>query len=131
MDKQSYVQEIGRRKEAAAQVRLIPGAGSIIVNGAPYEQVFPRLAHRQTILKPLTVTETLNKYNVVVKAEGGGVAGQADAISLGLARALVEADASFKGVLRQHHLLTRDARVKERKKPGLKRARKAPQSPKR
>ena len=107
------------------------GGGAIIVNGAPYEEVFLRLAHRQTIVKPLTVTESLDKFNVMVKMAGGGISGQSGAISHGIARALVEADESLKPVLRQNGLLTRDSRVKERKKPGLKRARKAPQYTKR
>ncbi len=126
-----YFQETGRRKTAVAQVRLIPDGGGIIINDVPYEELFPRLAHRQTIEKPLTLTDTRGKYQVIVKVAGGGISGQADAISLGIARALVEADSSFKPALRQNGLLTRDSRAKERKKVGLKRARKAPQSPKR
>ena len=89
------------------------------------------MLHRQTILKPLVLTDTLNKYNVTVKVTGGGITGQSGAISHGIARALVETDESLKAVLRQNKLLTRDSRVKERKKPGLKRARKAPQYTKR
>ena len=133
MDKnQAYFQKTGRRKTAVAQVRLVPGGGgAIIVNGAPYEELFPRLAHRETIAKPLMLTEALAKYNVMVKVAGGGVSGQSGAISHGIARALVEADAGLKPVLRKNGLLTRDSRVKERKKPGLKRARKAPQYTKR
>jgi len=130
--KQTYYQKTGRRKSAVAQVRLVSGGGgAIIVNGAPYEELFPRLAHRETIAKPLMLTETLAKYSVMVKVAGGGVTGQSGAISHGIARALVEADAGLKPVLRQNGLLTRDSRVKERKKPGLKRARKAPQYTKR
>ncbi|MBM2824601.1 MAG: rpsl [Dehalococcoidales bacterium] len=131
MEKQTYVQKTGRRKTAVAQVRLIPGDGAIIVNGAPYEQVFPRLAHREAILKPFVITETMGKYNVTVKVNGGGISGQATAISHGLSRALVETEESLKPALRQNGLLTRDSRAKERKKVGLKRARKAAQSPKR
>lgn len=132
MEKQTYFQKTGRRKAAVAQVRLSPGGGgAIIVNGAPYEELFPRLAHRQTIAKPLQLTETLGKYNVIVKVNGGGISGQSGAISHGIARALVEADESLKPVLRQNGLLTRDSRVKERKKAGLRRARKAPQYTKR
>ena len=130
--KQTYYQKTGRRKTAVAQVRLVSGGGgAIIVNGAPYEELFPRLAHRETIAKPLMLTETLAKYSVMVKVAGGGVAGQSGAISHGIARALVEADTGLKPVLRQNGLLTRDSRVKERKKVGLKRARKAPQYTKR
>ncbi len=131
MEKQAYIQETGRRKTAVAQVRLLPGGGSIIVNGVPYEERFPRVLHRQTIVKPLVVTETLAKYNITVKTSGGGVSGQSVAISHGIARALVATDEGLKAVLRQNGLLTRDSRAKERKKVGLKRARKAPQSPKR
>ena len=131
MVKQTYFQKVGRRKTAIAQVRLLPGGGAVIVNGTPYEELFPRPAHRQTIVKPLMLTESLGKYNVTVKVAGGGVTGQSGAISHGIARALVETDESLKPVLRQNGLLTRDSRVKERKKAGLKRARKAKQYTKR
>ncbi len=132
MEKQSYFTKTGRRKTAVAQVRVLPGAGNnIIVNGTPYEEVFPRLAHRQAILKPLTVTETLDKYTVMIKVTGGGITGWSGAISQGIARALVAADETLKPVLKKNGLLTRDARAKERKKSGLKRARKAPQYTKR
>src|SRR3990172_6927881 len=131
MDKQAYNHGTGRRKTAVAQVRLSPGAGAIIVNGTPYEERFPRFVHRELIVKPLVVTETQAKYSVMVNVGGGGVTGQSGAIAHGIARALVEADESLKQVLRQNGLLTRDARAKERKKPGLKRARKAPQYTKR
>ena len=131
MDKQSYCYGTGKRKSAVAQVRLFPGNGAIIVNGVPYEERFTRLEHRQTIAKPLLVTENTNNYNVVVKVNGGGISGQGDAIAHGIARALVRVNESFKPVLRGHGLLTRDPRVKERKKVGLKRARKAPQYTKR
>ena len=132
MDKQTYFHSTGRRKTAIAQVRLLPeGGGAIIVNGAPYEDVFPRLAHRQTIARPLMLTETVGKYSVMIKVAGGGISGQSGAISHGIARALVAADESLKPVLRQNGLLTRDSRVKERKKPGLRRARKAKQYTKR
>ena len=131
MAKQTYFQKTGRRKTAIAQVRLMPGGDAIVVNGTPYEKLFPRLAHRQTIERPLMITESLGKYSVTVKVTGGGISGQSGAISHGIARALVEADESLKPMLRQNGLLTRDSRVKERKKPGLKRARKAPQYTKR
>ena len=131
MEKQHYFQKAGKRKTAVAQVRLVPGGGAIVVNGTPYEELFPRLAHRQTIERPLILTESLGKYNVAVKVAGGGISGQSGAISHGIARALVEADENLKPVLRRNGLLTRDSRVKERKKPGLKRARKAPQYTKR
>ncbi len=129
--KQSYFYGTGRRKTSIARVRLVPGTGEIIINGVPYEQLFVRAEHRRVITKPLLVTENLGKYNTVVKVEGGGITGQSGAISHGIARALVRADESLKPVLRQNGLLTRDPRVKERKKPGLRRARKAPQYTKR
>ena len=131
MDKRTYHHGTGRRKTAVAQVRLLPGEGAIIVNGVPYEERFPRIAYRETIVKPLLVTESLGKYNAVVKVAGGGISGQSGAISHGIARALVRTDESLKPVLHQNGLLTRDSRVKERKKPGLKRARKAKQYTKR
>jgi len=129
--KQSYFHGTGRRKTSVAQVRILPGNGAIIINGVPYEELFSSLEHRRAILQPLLVTESLGKFNAMVKVNGGGVTGQSGAISLGIARALVEADESLKPVLRQNGLLTRDPRVKERKKPGLRRARKAPQYTKR
>jgi len=129
--KQAYFQKTGRRKTAVAQVRLLQGGDSIIINGVPCEELFTRLAHRQTIERPLILSESLGKYSVVVKVAGGGISGQSGAISHGIARALVEADESLKPVLRYNGLLTRDSRVKERKKPGLKRARKAKQYTKR
>ncbi len=130
-DKQAYHPGTGRRKTAVAQVRLMPGGGAVIVNGTPYEEVFSRLVHREVIIRPLAITETLDKYSVMVKVNGGGISGQSGAIAHGIARALVKADESLKPTLRQNGLLTRDARAKERKKPGLKRARKARQYTKR
>ena len=131
MEKQVYYQGTGRRKSAVAQVRLLPGNGAVIVNGVPYEELFTRLEHRQAVMQPFIVSESTGKYNATIKVAGGGVSGQSGAISHGIARALVKADESLKLVLRQHGLLTRDSRAKERKKPGLKRARKAPQYTKR
>jgi len=131
MDKQTYFYGTGRRKTAVAQVRLLPGNGAIIINGTPYEELFPDLEHRRTILQPFLATESLEKYNAVVKVGGGGISGQSSAISHGIARALVRADENLKPLLRQNGLLTRDSRIKERKKVGLKRARKAPQYTKR
>jgi small subunit ribosomal protein S9 len=131
MEKQTYFYGIGRRKAGIARVRLLPGEGAIVINGTPLEQRFPRFEHRRKILQPLTVTDNLGKFNAVVKVAGGGVSGQSGAISLGIARALVRLDENLKPLLRRHKLLTRDPRVKERGKPGLKRARKAPQYTKR
>jgi small subunit ribosomal protein S9 len=129
--KQSYFNGTGRRKTSIAQVRIMPGNGAIIINGVPFEELFTSVEHRRTILQPLLVTESLGKYNAMVKVSGGGITGQSGAISHGIARALVAADESHRPVLRQNGLLTRDPRVKERKKPGLRRARKAPQYTKR
>lgn len=131
MIKKSYTTGLGRRKTAAAQVRIMPGNGAILVDGIPYEERFTRIDHRLTILKPFKVTDTAGKYDVVVKTAGGGISGQAGAISLGIARALLKEDEKNKAVLRAEGLLTRDSRAKERKKPGLKRARKASQYTKR
>ena len=131
MEKQTYFYGTGRRKSAVARVRLFPGNGAIIVDGKPYEERFPSRENQRTILQPLLVTESADKYNVMAKVNGGGVTGQSGALSHGISRALVEANEKFKPVLRQNRLLTRDARVIERKKVGLKRARKAPQYTKR
>ena len=131
MVEKAYFYGTGRRKTAIARVRLLPGNGAIIVNGTPYEERFPRLEHRRTITQPFLVTESLGKYNAVIKVEGGGISAQGGAISHGIARAMIRADESLRPILRQNGLLTRDSRVKERKKPGLKRARKAPQYTKR
>ena len=131
MAKQIYYYGLGKRKTAIARVRLLPGDGAIIVNNTPYEERFPRLEHRRAILQPLLVTDSVGKYNAVVKVVGGGISGQGGAIAHGIARALVKADERLKPVLKQNGLLTRDARIKERKKVGLKRARKAPQYTKR
>jgi small subunit ribosomal protein S9 len=131
VEKQSYFYGTGRRKTAIARVRIMPGNGAIIVNGIPYEERYSRLELRRRVIKPLVATDSMGKYNVIAKVEGGGVAAQGDAISHGIARALVEVDEKSKAVLRKDGLLTRDSRGKERKKPGLKRARKAPQYTKR
>ena len=126
-----YFYGTGRRKTAVARVRLLPGKGAIVVNGTPYEELFTRTEYRRAITRPLIVTDSLNRFNVVVKVEGGGVTGQAAAISHGIARALVQANEDNKPKLRQGGFLTRDPRAKERKKAGLRRARKAPQYTKR
>jgi small subunit ribosomal protein S9 len=114
----------GRRKTSVAQVRLLPGTGKIIVNGRPFEDYFPIETHRQEIIKPLQVTNTLGKFDVVVRTSGGGISGQAGATKLGIARALVEFEESFKPTLKEFGLLTRDPRMVERKKYGQKKARK-------
>ncbi|MDD5435466.1 MAG: 30S ribosomal protein S9 [Nitrospira sp.] len=126
-----YFYGTGRRKTSVARVRLLPGKGAIVINGTPYEELFTRTEYRRAITKPLIVTDSLNRFNVVAKVEGGGITGQAAAISHGIARALVKANEENKLKLRQGGLLTRDPRAKERKKAGLRRARKAPQYTKR
>ena len=127
----NYDRGTGRRKCAVAQVKLFPGNGVISVNGKLYEELFVRLEHRRVIEMPFRATDTIGRYNVEVKVKGGGVSGQAGAIRHGIARALVKVNEHFKPLLRQEGLLTRDSRIKERKKYGLKRARKAPQYTKR
>ena len=131
MREEAYVWGTGKRKCAIAQVRLFPGEGELTVNDKPYKEYFSRLEHCSTIESPFAVTNTTGKFRVTAKVKGGGISGQAGAISHGIARALVKENELFKPVLRKAGLLTRDARIKERKKYGLKRARKAPQYTKR
>jgi len=131
MSEESYVWGTGKRKCAIAQVRLFPGQGEIIVNDKPYQDAFPRVEHRHMIEHPLLATDNMGKFRVMVKVNGGGLSGQAGAIRHGIARALAKENELFKPTLRKEGLLTRDARIKERKKYGLKRARKAPQYTKR
>ncbi|MFN3704875.1 MAG: 30S ribosomal protein S9 [Thermoflexales bacterium] len=124
---QRYFEAVGRRKEATARVRLYPqGSGKILINDKPMEQYFGREIDYFTCTLPLRLTGADNRYNVSVRVNGGGISGQAQAIRLGIARALLKVDPEYRSVLKPHGLLTCDARVKERKKPGLKRARKAP-----
>jgi len=131
VEKQTYFYGTGRRKTAVARVKVMPGTGAIIINGTPFEELFTRLELRRRITQPLVATESLGKYNIVAKVEGGGISAQGGAVSHGIARALAQIDEKAKEVLRKSGLLTRDSRCKERKKPGLKRARKAPQYTKR
>ena len=131
MTTQQYFAGTGRRKTAVARVRIYPGAQEIVVNGRSLEDVLPRLGLREVALRPLTVLGQLCKFGVQIKVEGGGTSGWAGAISHGIARALVASDAELKPQLRRHGLMTRDSRMKERKKFGLKRARKAAQYTKR
>ena len=128
---QQYYAGTGRRKSAVARVRLTPGTGAIVINGRPLEEVFNRPSHQTLILKPFRVTENQDKFNAQVKVAGGGISGWAGAIAHGIARAMLKVDENLRKPLRQNGLLTRDPRVKERKKYGLKRARKAPQYTKR
>ncbi len=126
-----YVEAIGRRKEASARVRLYAGTGEIVVNDKPVDDYFGRALDQMILRQPLALTGTEATLNISVKVQGGGESGQAAAVRLGIARALVEQDANLRPVLKAAGFLTRDARAKERKKPGLKRARKAPQYTKR
>ncbi len=126
-----YYYGLGRRKSSIARVRLYPGDGSISVNGKPAEEWFARDEQRRLIKEPLFMTEMQNSFSAQVKCSGGGRTGWAGAIRLGIARALLASDENLRRPLRQAGMLTRDPRAKERKKPGLKRARKAPQYTKR
>jgi len=124
-------QTTGRRKEAVARVRFRPGAGVITVNGRPIENYFPSATHRMIVSEPLRLTNTAEVYDVDATIHGGGSAGQAGALRLGIARALAELDPEQRIALKRAGFLTRDAREKESKKYGLKKARKAPQYSKR
>ena len=127
-----YFYGTGRRKDATACVRLVPGNGKITINGKDIDEYFGLDTLKLLVRQPLAATETEDKFDVIVKAVGGGISGQAGAIRHGIARALVEADEdNYKSVLKAAGFLTRDARMKERKKPGLKKARKASQFSKR
>jgi small subunit ribosomal protein S9 len=131
-EQQQYYEGVGRRKEATARVRLYPGGdGKFIVNDRPLQEYFVREMDVMRLMEPLKVAGMDGRFNVSVQVKGGGLSGQAGAVRLGLARALLQVDPQLRALLRQKGLLTCDARVKERKKPGLKRARKAPQYTKR
>ena len=121
----------GRRKNAIARVRLVEGTGKITINGKDIEEYFDLDTLKVIVRQPLTVTNTLTKYDVVCSVYGGGVTGQAGAVRHGIARALNEANAEYRPALKSNGFLTRDSRMKERKKYGLKKARKAPQFSKR
>jgi len=122
-----YFEGVGRRKESIARVRLMSGSGKFMVNAKEANAYFTRLGDLHDILLAFQACgEEANRYDVTVTVNGGGVSGQTDAVKLGLARALLKINADWTSSLRKFGLLTRDARIKERKKPGLKRARKAP-----
>jgi small subunit ribosomal protein S9 len=125
------IQSTGRRKEAIARVRLRPGNGQIVINSRPIDEYFPTATHRMVVVEPLRLTQTAEVYDVDATLDGGGVTGQAGAMRLGIARALAELDTELRPTLKRAGLLTRDAREKESKKYGLKKARKAPQYSKR
>jgi len=124
---EQYHEGVGRRKRATARVRIhLNGSGKATVNDKTIEQYFPRSGDAQTALMPLDVTSTRGRFDVTVQVKGGGITGQAEAVTMGLARALVLYDEEMRSPLRKAGHLSRDPREKERKKPGLKRARKAP-----
>ena len=132
MADQQYYEGLGRRKEATARVRLYSSSeGGNVVNGKSFSDYFTRQTDQILINQAFKVTGTDGRFQLSVKVSGGGVTGQAGAVRLGIARALLKVDPNLRKVLRQYGMLTRDARAKERKKPGLKRARKAPQYTKR
>ena len=128
---QTFFYGVGRRKTSTARVRIVPGTGQITIDGKTLEERFPQKERRRDILMPFQIIDAQNKFDAAVQVLGGGVTGQAQAIRHGIARAFVAMDEKLKPALRKAGLLTRDPRVKERKKYGLKRARKAPQYTKR
>lgn len=130
MNKVQYL-GTGRRKSSVARVRLIPGTGKIVVNRREFENYIPNPATRLDVLQPLALTENINNYDVFVNVFGGGITGQAGAIRLGITRALLVANPDYREILKKTGLVTRDPRAKERKKYGLKKARRAPQFSKR
>ena len=131
MSKQVSYYGTGRRKSSVARVRLFPGTGKITINNRPFVEYIPNGATRLDVLQPLTLTNTEASYDVVVNVCGGGISGQAGAVRHGITRALLEVNPDFRSVLKKAGLVTRDPRAKERKKYGLKKARRAPQFSKR
>jgi small subunit ribosomal protein S9 len=127
----ALAQSTGRRKEAVCRARLLEGSGNWKVNGRPLEDYFPSATHRMIITEPLRITNTEGRYDIIAKLEGGGVSGQAGALRHAITRALVDLDEDLRPQLKKAGFLTRDAREKERRKYGLKKARKAPQYSKR
>lgn len=121
----------GRRKKSTARVRLVPGTGRVIINNRDAEEYFPYETQRLILKQPLVATETEGTYDVIANVRGGGYTGQAGAVRHGVARALLEADPDYRPILKREGYLTRDPRMKERKKYGLKKARRAPQFSKR
>ncbi len=125
------VQATGRRKESVARVRLRDGSGQVTLNGRALEEYFPTMAARMRVMEPYTITQTQGRYDTEATLEGGGSTGQADALRLGISRALIELDPGLRPVLKKAGMLTRDSRIVESKKYGLKKARRAPQYTKR
>lgn len=121
----------GRRKESVCRARISPGTGRWEINGRPFEDYFPNAVHRMVVNEPLRLTQTQGRYDIVAKVQGGGVSGQAGALRHAISRALADLDPDLRPILKRAGLLTRDAREKERRKYGLKKARKAPQYSKR
>ncbi|WP_227764180.1 30S ribosomal protein S9 [Zhaonella formicivorans] len=121
----------GRRKNSVARVRLVPGDGNVMINDRPLDEYFGKKTLVMIVRQPLVATETQGRFDVIVKVEGGGTSGQAGAVRMGIARALLQADETLRPVLKRAGFLTRDPRMKERRKYGLKKARKAPQFSKR
>ena len=128
---QTLAQTVGRRKEAIVRVRLVPGSGRFTLNGRSLEEYFPNKVHQQAIQEPFVTLEKNEQYDVIARLSGGGISGQAGALRLAIARALQEIEPEDRPALKKEGFLTRDPRVKERKKYGLKKARKAPQYSKR
>lgn len=125
------VQATGRRKRSVARVRLHDGSGQVTLNDRPLEDYFPTMATRMRVMEPLNVTQTQGRYDIDATLEGGGSTGQADALRLGISRALLELDPELRATLKKAGMLTRDARIVESKKYGLRKARRAPQYTKR
>ena len=125
------VQSTGRRKASVARVRFYDGSGSVTLNGRTLEDYFPTMASRMRVMEPLQLTDSQGRFDIHAKLEGGGITGQVDALRLGIARALIALDPDLRPVLKKAGLLTRDARVVESKKYGLRKARRAPQYTKR
>jgi len=130
MEKAIY-QATGRRKSSVARVRLVPGTGKIVINNRNFAEYIPSAAVRLDVLQPLTLTDTTSAYDVLVNVHGGGITGQAGAIRLGITRALLLINPDYRATLKKAGLVTRDPRATERKKYGLKKARRAPQFSKR
>jgi len=131
LEEQKYYYGTGRRKTAIARVRLYPGNGNFTINSKPFEKTYGTDSLKRIVLQPFQATDTVDKFDVVVKAHGGGIAGQIGAIRHGISRALLVADESLRPTLRSHGFLTRDSRIKERQKYGFRRARKRKQYRKR
>lgn len=125
------VQTVGRRKRAVVRARLVPGTGKFTLNGRPLEKYFPSKVHQQTVAEPLVTAERTETYDVIANLHGGGVTGQAGALRMAVARALIELEPDVRPELKRSGFLTRDSREKESKKYGLKKSRKAPQYSKR